>query len=346
MNRIRTLLVGLPTLTLLLAGSILVAAGSSSAALTAKPVVDQTVVGIHNAYEKQRFPYLIDALESGTAMIELDVWMRFPLFGSYVVGHDGPPNNNCAAATEYAQLRSGERNQRLHVCLDNIGLWHQRQPDHPLLMIKIEMKRGFDDRNGYGPDEFDRLLVEKFGRDVVFKPSDLLAGQYATLDEASRAGAWPSRDTLRGRIMVLVQRGTAESLNPQDDYHTEVEYADYLHRLAQTQSIDSAMMFPTVLERVTATDPRTGSLGDNRKPWLVTFDAEARDWARIDTSFYTGGHYLVIMTAAHAVVPPISDRTPTVEQAQARIDRLADLGASVVSSDWRPELDPRDGVDF
>jgi hypothetical protein len=49
-------------------------------------------------------------------------------------------------------------------------------------------------------------------------------------------------------------------------------------------------MFPTVLGRATAADPRSGEHGGARKPWFVSFDDRAATWTGLDTSFYTGGH--------------------------------------------------------
>jgi hypothetical protein len=313
-----------------MAGTMVIAAAGAAPAEPGRPLPDTAVTGVHNAYVKATFPHLVDALESGTGMIELDIWQNFLGSRHYVVGHSALPDNNCVAATRYEQLRTGWRNRSLARCLDDIRLWHQHSPDHPPLILKLEMKNGFDDRHGFGPDEFDRLLADKLGAATVFTPADLLGGRYPDADTASRAGAWPSREELRGRIIVLVQRGTFEQDNPLDHYHTELEYADHLAALAAAGRISSAMMFPTVLSRATAADPRTGELGGTRKPWYVSFDASATAWMRVDTGFYTAGHYLLTMTAAHAVEPPIDAHAPTPEQAA----ELAGHGASVVSSDW------------
>jgi Phosphoinositide phospholipase C, Ca2+-dependent len=318
----------------LLAGSTGLTAAAASEPASPPPVVDRTVVGIHNAYDKSRFPYLVDALESGAGMIELDVWQNFLSSRRYDVGHDAYPSNNCERATRYGQLRRQRRNQSLQSCLDDIRLWHLNRPDHAPLVIKLEMKNGFDNSGGFGPDEFDRLLARRLGRPAIFAPADLLAGRYPDADTASRAGAWPSWEALRGRIIVVLQRGTFESGNPFDRYHTELEYADHLVALARAGRIGEAMMFPTVLGKVQAGDPRTGPHGGARKPWYVSFDSDAVNWVAVDTSFYLAGHYLVTMTAAHAVAPAIPARAPTVEQATARVELLAEAGASVVSADW------------
>ncbi|MBM4549239.1 hypothetical protein GS445_05745, partial [Rhodococcus hoagii] len=35
---------------------------------------DVTSVGVHNTFEKHRYPFLSDALDAGAGLIELDVW--------------------------------------------------------------------------------------------------------------------------------------------------------------------------------------------------------------------------------------------------------------------------------
>src|SRR2546429_8743305 len=56
-----------------------------------------TVVGVHNTYQKATFPYLADALDSGTGLIELDVWAdswtRRWRVNHEIVGQD----NHCTA---------------------------------------------------------------------------------------------------------------------------------------------------------------------------------------------------------------------------------------------------------
>jgi hypothetical protein len=56
----------------------------------------------------------------------------------------------------------------------------------------------------------------------------------------------------------------------------------------------------------------------------------------IDTQWYNTGHYLLVMTDASAVPPPIDPTAPTNAQALARIQLLAAHSATVVSADWSP----------
>lgn len=313
------------------AGAALLLLGLPATA-QARTATGTTSVGVHNAYVQATAPYLVDVLEAGAGMIEIDVWSNFLFSGDFQVGHDPGNANNCAKATSYEQLRTGSRNQNLATCLRNIRLWHDRNPSHPPLVLKMEFKNGFDETNGYGPDEFDRLLADTIGAAAIFGPAQLLGG-HATLDQAAQAGAWPSRSALTGKFLVLVERGTFEAGNPFDHYDTDLEYADRLIKAHAAGTLNSALAFPAI-NGASASDPRTGDRGGSRAGWFVAFDGDASAYASYSGGEYLGGRYLVVMTDAHAVAPAIDNRTPAVTDAQARVRQLAAKGATIVSSDW------------
>ncbi|MEU7529418.1 phosphatidylinositol-specific phospholipase C domain-containing protein [Saccharothrix sp. NPDC042600] len=294
-----------------------------------------TAVGVHNAYTQQAAPYLVDVLDKKPGMVEIDVWTNFLFSRDFQVGHDPGNTNNCARATTYEELRTGSRNQNLAGCLRNIRLWHDRNPNHPPVVLKVEFKNGFDDRGGYGPDEFDRLVAEHLGAGSVFGPAHLI-GTHPTLDAAARAGAWPSRAALTGKFLILVEVGTFEAQNPFDNYDTDLEYADRLIAARNSGTLSSALAFPAI-NGASQSDPRVGDRGGARAPWFVAFDGSASAYASHPGDSYLGGHYLVVMTDAHSVAPAIDARTPSVADAQARVRLLAGKGATIVSSDW---LDP------
>lgn len=290
-----------------------------------------TAVGVHNAYTQQAAPYLVDVLDKRPGLVEIDVWTNFFFSRDFQVGHDPGNANNCARATTYAELRTGTRNQNLAGCLRNIRLWHDRNPDHPPIVLKVEFKNGFDDRGGYGPDEFDRIVADTLGT-AVFGPAQLI-GSHPTLDAAARAGAWPSRAALTGKFVILAEVGTFEAQNPFDNYDTDLEYADRLISAHTGGTLASTTAFPAI-NGASATDPRVGDRGGNRAGWFVAFDGSATAYASYPGDSYLGGHYLVVMTDAHSVPPAIDARTPAVADAQARVRLLAGKGATIVSSDW------------
>jgi hypothetical protein len=288
-----------------------------------------TVVGVHNTYQKATFPYLADALDSGLGLIELDVWAdswtRRWRVNHEIVGQD----NNCTSGDPH----TGNRNQDLGGCLSNLKLWHDANPGHRPIIVKVELKAGFDSRVGLGPADFDRLVAAKLGN-AVYRPADLLGGN-PTLDAAALADNWPTRSALAGKILFELIPGTFERQNPFDPLWTDTEYAQYLRDLAAAGTIGSAQSFPAVLDAA-AGDPRTRYPDPTIRPWFVFFDGAATSYVGggIDPAWYDARHYQLIMTDAAAVAPPLDATNPSPADASARITQLAKAHASVVSTDW------------
>lgn len=328
---------GLAALAFVLGAAPAGAAGTKAARAAADlPYAGSTGVGVHNAYEKAKYPYFADALDSGAAMLELDVWTNF--FGSsWRVSHDNPfgNDNNCENATTPAQLRTKSRNQNLAGCLSDIRSWHDAHPGHRPVVLKLELKDGFAANLGRGPAELDALLNAKLG-DAVYRPGQLAAG-HPDLDTAARAGAWPSRAAMAGKFLVELIPGTLEEGNANDTLWTDREYAQYLRSLAATGRLGQAAAFPAV-HRAEAGDPRARYADAALRPWFVVFDGDASAYAggSIDTAWYDRNHYLLIATDAQGVAPAIDGVHPTEAQARERVALMAAHHASIASADWYP----------
>lgn len=283
------------------------------------PTLGQVAIsGLHNSYQKSAFSNLSRALATGTGMIEIDVWTTF---SSWTVAHDQPfwNDNNCTSST-------GARDQGLRTCVDNIAAWHQANPLHQPLLIKLELKAGFQDDQGVGPDELDAIFRTRLGS-AMYRPADLMAGVHATPDAAARANAWLPADQLRGRVVLLVLKGTAEN----DSLPTDIEYSRYLRANPAT-----AVGFPFVHNGIASTDPRS-RYESTLRPWFVVFDGAATTFAGLSATaraFYSGNHYLLVTTDSHAVSPALSRTSPTSQQAIDRLRLLGCLGSTVASSDW------------
>lgn len=283
------------------------------------PTLGQVAVsGLHNTYDKSAFSNLSGALATGTGMIEIDVWTTF---SSWTVAHDQPfeNDNNCTSST-------GARDQGLRTCVDNIAAWHQANPLHQPLLIKLELKVGFQDDQGVGPDELDAIFRTRLGA-AMYRPADLMAGVYATPDAAARANAWRPADELRGRVVLMVLKGTLEN----DSLPTDIEYARYLRANPAT-----AVGFPFVHNGIASTDPRS-RYDSTLRPWFVVFDGPATTFAGLSATsraFYSANHYLLVTTDSHAVSPALSRTSPTSQQAIDRLRLLGCLGSSVASADW------------
>ncbi len=296
---------------------------------------ETTTIGTHNAYEKDKYTYWAQALDSGASLLELDVYAD-SLNRRWRVSHSNPlgNDNNCEYADEPSELYSKDRNQDLGSCLDNMAAWEQLHPNHAPVIVKVEMKVGFNNNVGLGPDEFDTLVSQKLGSSV-YKPSDLLGSSYSTLDAAAKANAWPSRDALKGKFVFELIPGTVEKSNPFDHYWTDEEYGDHLRDLYAAGNISAAQAFPAVLDAANG-DPRTSRYDSSIRPWFVFFDGDAATYVNngYDTSFYSANHYILIMTDAYNVSPAISSTNPTDAEVAARLALLAADHASVITSDW------------
>lgn len=310
---------------------------AESGAGAAGPAYSSTTwVGVHNAYEKGKYPYFADALDSGAGMLELDVWTN--VFGrSWRVSHSNPigNDNNCVNAKTAAELRTKSRNQDLGGCLSDIRAWHDAHPGHRPVLLKMELKDGFQNKYGRGPAALDALLTARLG-DALYRPADLVGG-HTDLDTAVRAQGWPARSDMAGRFVVELIPGTVEQDNPFDTYWTDREYAEHLRGLATAGRLKEAAAFPAVIH-AQAGDPRSRYSDATIRPWFVVFDGDATTYTggTIDTGWYDRNHYLVVMTSANSVPPAIDGTHPTEAQARDRISLLAGRHASVVSADWYP----------
>jgi hypothetical protein len=334
-----------------LAGTLLSAGSAQAAAGPASPVSAVTTVGVHNAYEKGTYAFLAQSLDVRPGLIELDVWPDI-ITREWKVSHSNPlgNNNNCVAATTAAGLYSGGTNKNLEFCLDDIRLWLGAHPDAGPLYLKLELKTGFSGRTNQGPAQLDATIAAHLGA-AVFKPADLVGGfggadqrsDSATLDQAARAGAWPTRAQLAGKVIIEAIPGTVEEGNPTDTLWTDVEYARYLAGLATAGTLSRAQIFPAV-HRAQAGDPRTRYSETNLRGWFVVFDGDASTYVggTIDTSWYDTNHYLLIMTDAQNVPPVVSNTDAAA--AQARVAALAAAHASVASADWATLPDVLDDV--
>ena len=294
-----------------------------------------TSVGIHNTYaDTTQFPFLADALDTGASLIELDTWVD-PFTNEWKVSHSSPlgNDNNCVNASTPADLYQGSANKDLGSCLDDIRIWLGAHPGHPPIMIKLEMKAGFDATDNLGPAQLDALVSAHLGSDV-YTPADLL-GSYPTLDAAAKANNWPTRAALAGKVILEAIPGTFEQDNPFDHLWTDTEYAQYLAGLQASGNLAQAQIFPSVLGAASG-DPRTRYPDASLRSWFVVFDGDASAYVDggIDTSWYDTNHYLLVMTDAENVTPALSDTAPTQADATARVAELAADHASFVSCDW------------
>src|SRR4051794_30307501 len=208
-----------------------------------------TLIGSHNTYDRENYRFLPDALQHSQA-IELDVYAQ-PGEYQFIVSHSDlvANHNNCYKPTS---PDAGTRDQDLKSCIEDLWIWHQRFPDHPLVIVKIEPKTGF--LGNSTPEELDKQISSnsnpRIPRENIFRPADLLTrrdgSRFATLDEAARANNWPTMAELRGKFMFEIVPGTAQEglCDFLTDTNCQLAPKQYGARLLDGD-IDSVIGFPT-----------------------------------------------------------------------------------------------------
>jgi hypothetical protein len=110
-------------------------------------------------------------------------------------------------------------------CLTAVRTWSKGHPDHLPIFILVETKeggvRGLPDApiaEAFTPVLFDALDAEIR---TVFKPEEIITpdevrGSHATLNEAVKAGNWPTLEKARGRVIFLMDQRHVESIYTQN----------------------------------------------------------------------------------------------------------------------------------
>ncbi|MBR7825493.1 hypothetical protein KDK95_04190 [Actinospica sp. MGRD01-02] len=306
-----------------------------------------TGTGLHNTYnDKSEYTYLANALDTGTSLVELDTWAN-ALNGKWDVSHSDPlaSDNNCVQSSSYADDYTGDRNQNLDSCLDDIRYWLLDHPASHPIMVKIEMKNGFGSWSSQTPAAFD-TYVQTHLSGVLYTPKDLLTKSdgtmYPTLDAAATADNWGNYASLEGKAIVEIIPGTYEQATSSSSTWVDQVYAQHLIDLYDAGTIADAAVFPSVLGAQTG-DPRLRYSNTALRPWFVVFDQDAGAFVSDgDTEWYNTNHYLAVVTDAYDVAPALSSSAPSLADAEARVAELAADGASYVSTDWYNS--PGDGV--
>jgi hypothetical protein len=100
-------------------------------------------------------------------------------------------------------------------CLEIVRDWSKAHPRHLPIFVLVETKQGkpLDIPNATTPepftaatfDELDREIRSVFSADEMITPDDM-RGTYATPNEAARAGAWPTLNAARGKVIFLMDQ--------------------------------------------------------------------------------------------------------------------------------------------
>lgn len=109
---------------------------------------------------------------------------------------------------------------RFVTCLTEVRQWSKAHPQHLPIFILVETKVGGVKEMPSAPvalpftpavlDRMDKEILSVFSRDEIITPDDV-RGKYATLNEAVRAGNWPTLAEARGKVVFLMDQRREEA---------------------------------------------------------------------------------------------------------------------------------------
>jgi hypothetical protein len=202
-----------------------------------------------------------------TKVIEFDVWP----YDGWRVYHNVAGQSNC--------------NDHLNQCLKKVRDWHDRHKDHDPITIFLEMKstEGFKvaDLDGMlcGPTRGSTLGGRGsndaiFACSELFRPGNLLNGRYTSLRDAARAGAWPSLDEMKGKILFVVNSEYASNINK---YLTESK-----NTVTPSNGRDQANAFVAVPvysdSDITGVPTQLSGYNHDLAKQVVFYNAECNQW--------------------------------------------------------------------
>ena len=105
--------------------------------------------------------------------------------------------------------------QPFTACLTIVREWSKAHPRHLPIFVLVETKQGkpLDIPHATTPepftaatfDELDHEIRSVFSANEMITPDDM-RGTYATPNEAARAGAWPTLEVARGKVIFLMDQ--------------------------------------------------------------------------------------------------------------------------------------------
>jgi hypothetical protein len=103
-------------------------------------------------------------------------------------------------------------------CLETILKWSNAHPGHLPIFVLIETKEGAGRPFQQKTEHFTPAVFDLLDKEIrsVFAPTRMIVpddvrGSHATLNEAVLAGAWPTLDSARGKVIFLLDQRKAEA---------------------------------------------------------------------------------------------------------------------------------------
>ncbi len=187
----------------------------------------------------------------------------------------------------------------LKLCLTQIRDWSDGHPGHVPLFIVVEAKVSdipiLPNPTHTVPftpalfDDLDKEILSVLGRDRLITPDDV-RGTHATLNEAVKAGAWPTLKAARGKIVILMITATGEGATKGYlEGHPSLKGRVAFLRAEPGEDHAAFLMFDNALVR--AKDIKTyvqqGYIVRTRSD-IETYEAKINDMTRADAAFSSG----------------------------------------------------------
>jgi len=111
--------------------------------------------------------------------------------------------------------------QPLTACLTIVREWSKAHPQHLPIFVLVETKQGkpLNIPHATTPEPFTAETFDALDREIrsVFSPDEMITpddmrGSYATPNEAALAGAWPTLEKARGKVIFLMDQRSAGPL--------------------------------------------------------------------------------------------------------------------------------------
>jgi hypothetical protein len=172
------------------------------------------VMGEHSRGVEYGHPPISDQLDLGVRQLEFDPYAD-PAGGLYAAPYANDPARLAIMRTPGAKVLHAPVVDartlclRLSDCFGEVATWSKAHPDHQLIVITKEEPfntPGIPDPPPWTQADFAALdadAVAAFGRDRIIAPDDV-RGQRATLREAVTSGDWPTADSARGKVLLVL----------------------------------------------------------------------------------------------------------------------------------------------
>jgi len=174
-------------------------------------------IGVAKAEGADTFKQVLDQVLN----VEIDIWdTRDAVSGGvaheWFVRHN--PGSLFQSGNDNNCTGNGKGTNNLSACLNDIKSWSNEHPGHYPVTLFLDKKQAWSPaRQGRRPADLDQLVTSILGA-KLYKPADL-KGAHATLRDAAKAGAWPSRDALKGRVLIALTGGqTGKHNQTQNEY--------------------------------------------------------------------------------------------------------------------------------